>query len=77
MTTINIYQKFQHPLHVAGSYHRQAPACQSIVCIIPLRPLSIHPNTAARHKICSLGNHQLQKLGSQVHQCHSAFLILY
>ena len=77
MMPIELRQELQHPLHVADGYHGQTPASQGIVGIVPLRPLGIHPHAASRHKIGSLGNHQLQKLGSQVHQCHPAFLVLH
>ena len=54
------------PVEVADGDHRKPPARQSVVGIVPLRALGIHPDPPAGHEIRELGQHRDQQFFREI-----------
>ena len=54
--------KDHHSAKIAKSHHAKAVARQSVVSVVPFRPLGVQPNAAVGNKVCQLCQNQLKQL---------------
>ena len=61
--------------HVVERDHRDAVPDQSVVCIVPLRPLRVHPNAAAENEVAELAEQRHEQLLQQVDLVNRAIAV--